>query len=1089
MVGITSPPLQRKQANSTPEAGSLAPETSLVESLVPTPQVLPTAVSPPSPPVKVVAGREGGELAELVAAGGLQPPPPPVDSLPQALAGATLPSPPDQSANAPHLPPALAALTRDQTVEPMKEVTPALSVQDEITLLNAGLEAWQKAKAPVSSKWLEIVRTAAGLVLPAVVDAGLTALAPEGAPLIAELTPAISENVEAAIDWATLGLGDDEQLFDSLGNPLPPALTLPALVDQVRAAIERPKPLRVSLPDEATPAQMAQHLNEERSRRVADLRAWLRDYDMKVNPASAEYLDYDIEELGPGDFISVHTPGSTSGSASSSYDALHDEALYPAAHKSPIIKKGRLPSATQKPGYRETSEGIWVKTGDHSLEATGITSKLLLEEDAATTGPADFIRLYGPTTSTRNDQFAYVAGQGIQMTARIGVSAPGGGLTPTHDVVGTVLPFHGAPLNAGDARHDLHLHTGPAQEISTFSDADINHWITGGVANEKAVSNAIAGELRMANRVALSALTTCAMRGYRVFDNYLLYGKLIYWALVHDEFTFAGQAPAVVDFVVGDPVPAAVNLDDANLDPTTLPGLITQNSMILVEGRDFSAGTPSDLQILHWITAPGCRINGTAAAGAVPAAASPHSCYLQWPAIPLAVLTHGAAPNWPAAALVSARALIDFALRLANTRQEWKSLERGIYLAFDLIGLHMIGHGAAQFTALRSDLSPVHPRVPGCADYNFMFRLTNLFPTERDPGARLEAQAFAGLTSSDRVRLITLYTAVKSSATTTLMYDLNMTCTDLAHWGDGGAVSNIFHAIMLGGLNTVSPANITGEPSMIGGPRKAFRLWLCCGVESDLLPQNTWGGPAGGQWGYANVYNHMLQTAAPRHHSPLLIHNWIKILPVEWGLVAPKPKVNIESDLIYSGLAANRGWYASKGASSYCAAIHGRTPFRAQIYGAQIPNVLTQSIRLAEGDIGVFSFQSAQWHALQTVEGTSAQWEAIADELAADHPYIPGIFSYEPCTFRSFDYATATVRAPCKRGANIAAQLFTYMNMRGEVLETVGVTINTPLSVGMPIDLFGQLNLDFGMLSAGGRSAPAEVASGASGSSAPVNPP
>lgn len=408
------------------------------------------------------------------------------------------------------------------------------------------------------------------------------------------------------------------------------------------------------------------------------------------------------------------------------------------------------------------------------------------------------------------------------------------------------------------------MHTGSAREVSAIQPQSIAGFFQNGAISEKSVTNAIAAELRIGTPAAMRYLTTHINTGLRVYENTLLYAKLMYYVLLQDEFAFANLVPQPQAYAAADATVNVVDISGEALGINVIPDMLVRQQLIMIDGNEVDITNPTDWQILRWIAAAGMRIDGM---GDPIPAATPHACYVEWPAIPVNVLAYIAGPQAPAVALVNAQKLMEFAVRLANKRMEWHSLCQGLYAAMDIIGTRLVGD-AQGWWPLRSCLSPSNPVLPAVADYNFMLRLVGIFPQEA-PIAKAEVDSFMSLQSAARLRAVTLYTAVLTAATTTLVYDINLTAQDVIAWGDGAAnVSQLVVQIMSYGFNTVPGNNVSVEPALLQAPRRAFKLWLGVGVASGMFAQNSWGGNFGQQGHYHDAYAGMLATAAPRMVTP-----------------------------------------------------------------------------------------------------------------------------------------------------------------------------------------------------------------------------
>jgi hypothetical protein len=144
--------------------------------------------------------------------------------------------------------------------------------------------------------------------------------------------------------------------------------------------------------------------------------------------------------------------------------------------------------------------------------------------------------------------------------------------------------------------------------------------------------------------------------------------------------------------------------------------------------------------------------------------------------------------------------VIDYAEKLASRRNEWYSFTRGLYLAFDLIGVRYT-EDAGQFYPIRTCLSTSNPTLPQPADYNFIFRILNLYPPET-AGYREEAMRWLALRSVDRTRLVALYTAVLASASNTSLYGINFTTQQIIEWSVGLQLAPLTAELLTSPLNT-----------------------------------------------------------------------------------------------------------------------------------------------------------------------------------------------------------------------------------------------------------------------------------------------
>lgn len=106
-----------------------------------------------------------------------------------------------------------------------------------------------------------------------------------------------------------------------------------------------------------------------------------------------------------------------------------------------------------------------------------------------------------------------------------------------------------------------------------------------------------------------------------------------------------------------------------------------------------------------------------------------------------------------------------------------------------------------------------------------MFRVLQKYPQVPTHDVKSVATSYSTLASVDRVRTFALYTAVRATATTTFLYDLNLRIANLNQWTSGAADTDEILAAVVGqGLNgsNVTVPNI--EPVAVSQLKKAFKL-------------------------------------------------------------------------------------------------------------------------------------------------------------------------------------------------------------------------------------------------------------------------
>jgi hypothetical protein len=354
-----------------------------------------------------------------------------------------------------------------------------------------------------------------------------------------------------------------------------------------------------------------------------------------------------------------------------------------------------------------------------------------------------------------------------------------------------------------------------------------------------------------------------------------------------------------------------------------------------------------------------------------------------------------------------------------------------------------------------------------------MFRILNLFPPEV-LGYREEAVAWSVTRSADRVALAALDTATLAAASTTTLYSINFTTQQLIEWSMGLDLPPLSAGLLTSPLNTPDVSLGSNEVVMYSTPKKAFPLWLTCSVVDNLYRGTYWQGSYGSQPNAANAYLGFAVTSPPLLFSVLVIDNWIRIRPLEWGIVCPNPKVNLKPEVRLLGIDNRQGWYASAGSVRYINQAASACPIKAIVYGVQALNVICQSLDVAQAPM--LSRQQAQWSL-----GTTAQWEVPVPIPAIEFGWIPLLHVLEPCTLMSYSYVHESVRAPCLLRPNVHfGDLLALSNLQGQCAEAVGVVLgatpgptpNFQLPASLDLSAIGALSIS---VSANPKPAPSVV--------------
>jgi hypothetical protein len=613
-----------------------------------------------------------------------------------------------------------------------------------------------------------------------------------------------------------------------------------------------------------------------------------------------------------------------------------------------------------------------------------------------------------------NQQAVEIQANAITLRSMLVPSARGGRLDAPVAVTGAIFRFTREPLPP-EHLNIMHVLPDVGTELGRTDRAEFKRLYN---------ANVLQPVLRMASQPALRALNVGLELGLSYFDNYMMYAKMFYWAIVLELYNSIHHVPAATDYPVGDDH-QFINLDDASLNPTIMPDALCQGRIMLLEGTDYNA---DDLQALLLLCKPGFRVDGPPVGGTL------NASYLHWPAIPVTVLMHGGAPAIPAAQIVPALSLYAFITKLAAQRHEWDSCMRGMYLAFDLLGIQYVLDGQDYYPIL-SNLSTTDVYIPAPYDYNFMLRILGLYPNTNE-ASRVEVQTFLARRSVDRVRICTLYSACLSTFTTTTLYSLNIPVRYIIAWGMGLALPPLIVQVFNSGLLVLKGRAPNSEAIMLSQPKKGYKVLLGVNVCQGLYPSGRWNGNYGGNHIIAHSFHLAPPQQPPRLVNPLVIDNWLIVRPMEWGICAPRPSVNLRPDLSVAVAPEIQGWYANQGSCIYAERAKGTFPAKLSVYGVQALNVICEY--LAVGAPLLISEQTAYCR-----PNSEAVWSIPAPIPVGNFTYMPALHIIEPATLCSFNWELNRVLAPCYVNPNIAyGELISLSHLVGQPLENAGIALN-----------------------------------------------
>lgn len=566
-----------------------------------------------------------------------------------------------------------------------------------------------------------------------------------------------------------------------------------------------------------------------------------------------------------------------------------------------------------------------------------------------------------------------------------------------------------ARTNVAAAHHIQHqtVNATTAVRVSELPEVSIADFKVGGQINDRTVQSTLNGMLHPANIATLRDIAFKLSEPVYFYDNTLMYAKLMHYALLLRTFEWS-QLPA--EALPWQAQVNFVNLDDAALPWQNLANPIDQGHIVMVDGFDWQNTGQQNLALLYILSSSGPRLElGDAVHG-------PISRYCQWPRIPVTVLVHGAAPAVPAPVAVNATTVINFARRLAESRNEQDQLVKGLYCATELMGANV-----QQFeeTAVHKHVLSSHHGVavhslPMPRDYNYLARFLNLRPTAPAMTYANEIDAFVSRTPTEIVTAMAIYAASIQTMATTYLAGMNVTTEHLMNRSMLPLVALDPSLLnMLAALN--QPVAVPSIANVNSDAR--FHAFVRCLVNKyfsfTIYEQLWWQTSSFFQSAnfamdvMAATYHNYPAPYAPRRGTFYAMTGLIKQYPVEWAASSRGAHFSIEKETVRVGPVADRGWRAVLGDKNYNESILLNTPYKLNMYGWQVLQCLCNRAWPNAQPAGIATMTHIWQQHLPPTQWVLAG--PVADRLPL---WNDQAHSFELCTFKSFDWDTSTLYAP-----------------------------------------------------------------------------
>lgn len=532
----------------------------------------------------------------------------------------------------------------------------------------------------------------------------------------------------------------------------------------------------------------------------------------------------------------------------------------------------------------------------------------------------------------------------------------------------------------------------------------------GGHINDKPVVATFNTMLHPSNGTLIRDSAFILESNHGVYDNTAMYAKLMHYAMLQEWATLTGFPHVEQAWVVD------ITFIDLTAPATTwqqITDIVKEGRIVFVDLVDGDFSNADLIAMLYILSTSGRRLSAPAAGR------GPSSRYVEWPIIPVAALLQRAAPAVPAAASQSPQHVYNFAEKMARQRGEMDQLIKGIFAAIELLGIDYAPFIAN--TPHRRALSHLFGRCDwkmyAPRDYNYFMRLLDVKPPQPSWDCSREWDAFMTMSAVNRLQSVAILNAVETAMATTVMAGLNITKQQVMAWVTAGAApinANLWRLIehMSMAADPTADATRATDGFMRNVVRAAASSMLGVQLPNSYFPQTEWLGKMG--WVPTAPETAAMYTPvgsihhAPRRGSVLGVGLLLEKYPYEWCFSGYGAHFNIEREVIRYGLANQRGWISHMGDPSYAQTAVGSTPFNLQAYGWQVIHCML-SRYYAAAPVPNLRYYTHRW----LPQGIPGAWAQPAANAAYDPEFDGiGLRNFEPCTFKSYDWATSDIIAP-----------------------------------------------------------------------------
>lgn len=324
--------------------------------------------------------------------------------------------------------------------------------------------------------------------------------------------------------------------------------------------------------------------------------------------------------------------------------------------------------------------------------------------------------------------------------------------------------------------------------------------------------------------------------------------------------------------------------------------------------------------------------------------------------------------------------------------------------------------------------------IPRPADWNWMYRLVNIWPTMIV--ATQDFQLMRSIPTAHMMQIAMVSFALYRALTTTVLYAFNVTGANMHQYAANMVMQPVLNGLLRDSLFALP--SVYSEQSALVFELVHALLFLCTGQKSEknALFRERWNARPGADpdiTPYRSPY--LTSLHLPIQRVPVLaIGTWLQVRPVEWGISTPSPQTAI-GNLVDLHNSARRGFYVRLGTDEFDKKALSPDPGDLISYAARAINCATQGW-LGDCPWPRLRYQTYVW-AYGNVPNYA--WPTI-QPVPAPHAEYEHTGILQPCTVMTYDHLTENVLSPVLVMEDINEHTFVNMRASGLVRNpTIGI--------------------------------------------------